>query len=276
MGNENRYEQLSASRKAYIYKWQQMLVAWASSITGAPKITGDKRSFRHVIVDYLRRNPDKKNNDDYIVREFLSAQVFVVRESFSKLMEGFDVDGDTDQGVRMPFDTCLFEFTVEGKRIICLRGHRYADDNTFNPDYAQDFIEIDGNWASLSHSGGYDDARMVTLPETSHIREFLDSEIRALCIFLEAEVAQRKVVRAPLRINENRRRLGKSTVADYFVIDLSKRARVVNPIVSASCREVRRHLRRGHWRHFQNHRTWIKWCVVRSDRAEFVEHHYAA
>lgn len=34
------------------------------------------------------------------------------------------------------------------------------------------------------------------------------------------------------------------------------------------------HFRRGHWRHYQDHRTWIKWCLVGDPDLGFVDKHY--
>lgn len=39
-------------------------------------------------------------------------------------------------------------------------------------------------------------------------------------------------------------------------------------------RHVRMHFRRGHWRHYQEHRTWIKWMLVGDPDLGIIEKHY--
>lgn len=41
-----------------------------------------------------------------------------------------------------------------------------------------------------------------------------------------------------------------------------------------SSRRRRLHFRRGHWRHFETHKTWIKWMLVGDPDLGFVEKEY--
>jgi hypothetical protein len=39
-------------------------------------------------------------------------------------------------------------------------------------------------------------------------------------------------------------------------------------------RKKRLHFRRGHWRHYETHKTWIKWMLVGDPDLGFIEKQY--
>jgi hypothetical protein len=104
------------------------------------------------------------------------------------------------------------------------------------------------------------------------------TNIKAACISLEAKVAEIEVVRAPHKLNAARERRGKLPISDYHIINLARRQQV-EPLplehkLEAHPRSPRLHFRRGHWRHFVNHKTWINWTLVGDPDLGFIDKHY--
>lgn len=110
------------------------------------------------------------------------------------------------------------------------------------------------------------------------VLSFLRSQITASVILLDADVLTHEVTRAPISAQrEWKKRGGKTPIRDYHILDLRKRhARILNPTNGESGRRVRLHFRRGHWRHFETHKTWVKWCLVGDESLGFVHKDYAA
>jgi hypothetical protein len=101
-------------------------------------------------------------------------------------------------------------------------------------------------------------------------------QIRAICIALDAQVATAEVIRAPVNLNEKRAKAGKSPLSDYRVVDLARRHRIANPAAGTAGTGTRKrlHFRRGHWRHYETTKTWVKWCLVGNPDLGFINKHY--
>jgi hypothetical protein len=85
------------------------------------------------------------------------------------------------------------------------------------------------------------------------------------------------VIRAPHKLNAARERRGDVPMLDYTTINLARRRERPEPLSEngdESRQSVRLHFRRGHWRHFETHKTWIKWTLVGNPDLGFVEKHY--
>lgn len=114
-------------------------------------------------------------------------------------------------------------------------------------------------------------------PETplDDFEKYLWDQVRAICISLDAEIAVTTVERAPLALNEKRQKAGKPPLSDFHVVDLSKRHRVANSADGAGEGSKKRlHFRRGHWRHFETSKTWVKWCLVGNPDLGFISKSY--
>lgn len=184
---------------------------------------------------------------------------FVVKHDWARAFE--DASGLED-GIHLPYDICAFEFRIRGKSIIAVAGE--------HPDGGVKFASFIHAMGDYWYSIGTDDKK-----EEPIIR-FIWNQIRAISIALDAEVATHEVVRASTALNEKRRRAGKTLLADFHVIDLSRRHRIANPVAGGdSGRKVRLHFRRGHWRHYDDHKTWIKWMLVGNPDLGFIRKHYA-
>jgi hypothetical protein len=91
---------------------------------------------------------------------------------------------------------------------------------------------------------------------------------------LDAEVAVHSVVRAPHALNVKRKNEGKIPIFDHHIVKLSDRHRASAKRFGDTHKSPRLHFRRGHWRHFQTHKTWIKWMLVGDPELGFVDKEY--
>lgn len=200
--------------------------------------------------------------------------VFIIEHDWAKAFAGAkDIDGGEWP---LPYDRCVFEFQISGKRIIVLS--MLIDGKGIHSAIA---MHIGGAYWSISSFGD------MTFPPSEGgdrdklypINLLLHQNVRALCIALDAEVAVTSVTRAPHRLNSIRERAGKPLLSDFHTVNLAKRSRV-EALPSDGEHEprwkVRLHFRRGHWRHFQNHKTWIKWMLVGDPDLGFIDKHYRA
>jgi hypothetical protein len=59
------------------------------------------------------------------------------------------------------------------------------------------------------------------------------------------------------------------------MIDLAKRHRVAHVGGASSGRHKKRlHFCRGHWRHYEKSKTWIRWCLKGDPDLGFVDAEY--
>jgi len=162
--------------------------------------------------------------------------------------------------IKLPYEICAFEFRIGGKTIIAL-AHEDA-----GPHFTM-FVEAGDFWYSFDALAEADESKLV---------DFIWSQIRAICIALDAEVATHTVVRASAKLNEKRVRSGKIPLLDYSIVDLSRRHRVTNPAgATGGGGRKRLHFRRGHWRHYETTKTWIRWCLVGDPDLGFISKHYS-
>jgi hypothetical protein len=165
------------------------------------------------------------------------------------------------EGFLAPYDWCAFEFRISGKNVIAL----ITSEPTYNALFA--FVESGELWFDTVLTDGEDSGDALT--------RLLNEQIRAICIALDADVATHSVVRAPIALNEKRIRAGKVPLRDYHVVDLARRHRIANPVHGDGGTKKRLHFRRGHWRHFESSKTWIKWCLVGDPDLGFISKHYS-
>lgn len=182
---------------------------------------------------------------------------FVVKHDWARAFEGAD---GIENSVRLPYEHCVFEFRLGGKTIIVLA----VDDPNLQFRFGT-VVEWGDFWVAI---------RGPADPRQSRITEFLRSQISAICIALDAEVATHTVERAPFKLNEKREKAGKPRIADFHVVDLARRHRVANPTAERTGRRVKLHFRRGHWRHYEANKTWIKWCLVGDPDLGFIQKQY--
>lgn len=186
-------------------------------------------------------------------------KTFVVQHDWARAFEGAE---DFDGGdIKLPFDTCCFEFRMSGRTVVVFYSSLLADNLTTSV-----VIETGPTWFSPPFASTKNEKWF----------QFLHAQVKAICVALEAEVAVTHVERAPSALNKKRERQGKAPLADYHVVDLNRRRRIENPTARGepTGRHVRLHFRRGHWRHYETHKTWIKWMLVGDPDLGFIQKHY--
>ena len=179
-------------------------------------------------------------------------QVFVIEHNWADAFSKADIiEGE----VRFPYKISCFEMRVNGRHIL------YIVDETSNY-----LAMLCGSlWIYFISS------QRATLT----VAKAIETQVRAVCISLDAEVAKAEIVRAPHKLNHAREKAGKLPLYDYHVVSLVRRVRAEPMTLSDEpVNRKRLHWRRGHWRHFANHKTWIRWQLVGNSDIGFVDKHY--
>jgi hypothetical protein len=108
------------------------------------------------------------------------------------------------------------------------------------------------------------------------LADMLLQQVRASCVGMDAKVIETEVVRAPEKLNKAWVKRGRAPLVDYHTLDLTRRRRSAStlPTESGTHATPRCHFRRGHWRHYANFKTWIRWTLVGDPDLGFVDKHY--
>lgn len=178
--------------------------------------------------------------------------VFVVENDWRSIL-GDDVsEGD----FQLPFEKCAFEYRYSGLSFIV-----FCEQTEGGPVKGSVFCETKNDgWLWLG-------------PITDTMWE---QNVRAICVALESEVAEREVVRAPHALNAKRAKTGKSKMLDFHVVRLCKRFRAKPGEPVGHGTKKRLHFCRGHWRHYETSKTWIRWCLKGNPELGFVVKEYRA
>ena len=188
------------------------------------------------------------------------ASVYLIEHDWAAAFEGAQ---DFTSGETLPPDEfCAFEMSISGKHVIA-----FALDSTW--PILQYVVLASRGWVIFNPSDHFN------INDKLFMRA--SAQVRAVTIALDAEVATTDVVRAPHKLNRARESRGKLPIFDYHVVSLSRRARApALPADHSAEPGARRrfHFRRGHWRHYSDHKTWIKWQLVGDPDLGFVDKHY--
>lgn len=214
---------------------------------------------------YLSGNVnDKAPAHEFEKEVFRFAEVLMIEHDWAGAFQGADV---LNSPVKLPYDVSAFEFRVSGRTVIAL-ATQFETDIVFSPA-----IECGEFWVLA----GFVQPASDPLKDTdgwNKLFSLLGSQIRAACIALDAEIATSNVVREPYSSAHGRN--SHQPLKPYHVISLVHRIARALPVASGveTGRRVRLHFRRGHWRHFEQHKTWIKWMLVGDPDLGFVDKHY--
>lgn len=211
---------------------------------------------------------------------FGDASIFVIEHDWAQAFTG--ATDFSDGEFQLPDEICAFEFRISGKHVIAVT---FESDGTL---WMQPIIQLSGGWLIPIYTYHWENGKWW--PNIPHAREakaendwliklvpLIGAEIRAVAIALDADVAKTDLIRQPHRLNHAREKRGKLPLYDYHVVSLARRARAEplprDPDAEPGTRK-RLHFVRGHWRHYQNSKTWIKWHLRGDPDLGFIDKHY--
>lgn len=227
-----------------------------------------------IFTAYSQANSVIHGTKEYETELFDVAQFFVVDHDWAAAFKNAADYADGSE-FKLPAEVCAFEFKVSGRSVAMIVAE--ADGTHFY----EMMMRGKENWLSFgcacrldeSHSEKFHDG---TPDPFAKISNFLRPQVKAICVALEAEVAESQVVRAPHKLNRAREKAGRALLSDYHVVSLSRRTRGAPMLpTSGEVKGVRRlHFRRGHWRHFESFKTWVRWTLVGNPDLGFVDKEY--
>ncbi len=237
------------------------LLDWSGETT-APVLQKNDCSRLHKLQEanwegrFVLTGEEKGHTAEECAILFDVQQTFVVQHDWAAAFEGAkDFDGD----IKLPFDHCCFELRISGRTVLVIAAQSSGE------MVASLITECNKFWVLA-------DWREV---RESALGEFAWRQVRAISIALDAEVATHSIVRAPADLNRKRVASGRPKLLDYHIVDLSSRHRATIANTGGLGTQRRLHFRRGHWRHYESHKTWIKWMLVGNPELGFVDKHYA-
>lgn len=213
------------------------------------------------------------DSEDMMGRSWIShAHPFVVEHDWAAAFKGAT---DYDEGVfDLPFDVCAFEFRINERAVIVtptrpehalLEPQQLDDVKWDTPYFSPCYVDCGGGWWWAAGQ----------MAAKNPFLAYAWSQIRAICIALDAEIAGHDIQRAPVALNEKRTRKGEPPLYDYHVVKLrGRQVRQQLPSAGGTHRSPRLHFRRGHWRHYESHKTWIRWMLVGDPELGFVDKAY--
>lgn len=262
--------------------WKQDIEETGRRLALPFKLERPQGSSLHHLAEYLKScEPVDGVSRDGLVEEIEQGrwQSFVIEHDWAAAFAGAS---DFDQGgFQLPYDFTCFEFRVNGMRVIMLCGQGDGDDIHGNL-----VVGVNGRWYLNADQFELRNGKIISVKLNENIEAWagkaeaflnkLAEQIRAICIMLDAQVAERELVRASERLNEIRAKKGKTPLRSYHVVSLARkhRARPMEDHVVTPGAKRRLHFRRGHWRHFTDHKTWINWMLVGDPDLGFVDKHY--
>lgn len=193
-------------------------------------------------------------------------EIFVVQHDWAAAFQNA-TDYATGEW-RLQAEGFAFEFQFVGFRAVA-----FAHSDNGIPEWMHVFVRCKNNsWVEM----GTIDAAEMAKGGNDKLSQIMLSNIRAMCIALDAEVIEREVIRASHLSNQKRTKAGRASLRDFHIVSLARRSRAASLEHSAGDlkRKVRLHFRRGHWRHFQSHKTWIKWMLVGNPDLGFINKEY--
>lgn len=232
------------------------------SVTPQPILQKNDCSRLHKMVRWLKRA--KKMYDGQLIKgdpsdfDWKAVQPFVVQHDWAAAFKnaGEYAGGDFN----LPFGQCAFELRISGKSVTVMA----QQNEGCEPAYRY-YAECGEAWIS-------DEKDAHTFPPFMLALDV----VKAICVALDAEVATHQVVRASEKANRRREREGKVPFFSYHVVTLAHRSRVANPLGAGggTATKKRLHFRRGHWRHYSDFKTWVRWTLVGNPDLGFIDKEY--
>lgn len=195
-------------------------------------------------------------------KEFIDgASVYLIQHSWA---DAFRSARDYIGGeIRLPDDACAFEFRINDRHVIA-----FATD-VEGALHTQMAVQVKKGWVLFPRA-------LESDPKFGRVAGLIADQVRAVAVALDAEIATVEATRVPLR-PAGRRRPTDLPAVSYHVVNLARRGTRVEPLArndAEPLRHIRLHFRRGHWRHFESFKTWIRWCLVGDPSTGFVDKEY--
>lgn len=259
------------------------IVAWAATQPKLRRADGSKlRELRAAVrggrSEALTADKNAHTAGEFEKEVFVAAEPMVVTHDWAAAFAGSNLD---DPAIKLPYDVCAFEFQFGERRVIAIATE--ANESIVFGAFVE---QGNGHW--LVFDVAFDAVRMNDKPVALHGRlqgsdggaglevvfAQISKQIVAVCIALDAEVAVSEAVREPYQ-----KAHGKNFHAPartYNVVSLVRRTRAAPLEGDREGTGARRklHFRRGHWRHYPDHRTWLKWMLVGDPDLGWVEKEY--
>jgi hypothetical protein len=212
----------------------------------------------------------------------VEAHVLLVNHNWGALLSNATISGPSGgqeaPTYRLPYPITVFEFFFTGgvhavcvamqnrEDISCSTHFRMPSKVWFK---AETEVVYDHHGV-LQNSGQLEGSPLVKA------YDLITQNIFAITVMLEAEVAVATSVREAYKRNRERPIRKELPGMSHHIVVLAKRARTQrSDYPGEDRRSPRLHFRRGHWRHFSSHRTWIKWQLVGNPDLGFIEKEYS-
>lgn len=179
--------------------------------------------------------------------------VFLLNKKLPNISDHDQFSGQCD--ILLPFPMMIFEVGINSHRLMVI-AHQ---ENGCRPNY---------NYLLFSKN-----EFVVPMAVYFEKNKTIQKQIEAVCILLDSGVAEKTVTRAPVPLNKKREKTGKQKIQDFFCINIANRSRY-SMTQGRRDKGVRLHFRRGHWRHYETHKTWIKWTLVGDEELGFIDKGY--
>lgn len=243
-------------------KAERSLCAQAAEWASSQKFEMDmaEATRAHQLRESFKKNGFLDDSGDFVARGRTLTEplgTFLIQHDWASAIGSQALEVGND--FRIPYDVSAFEMKINGRPFIAIACQRED-----YPIVTLPFVSVGGVWISF---GGGNISRYPVLQRAW-------DQVRACCVALDAEVATHSIVRAPQKLNMKRERYGKPKVMDSHIIDLAKRHRSEKIEGTGTGNRKRLHFRRGHWRHFESHKTWINWMLVGNPELGFIDHEY--
>jgi hypothetical protein len=185
---------------------------------------------------------------------------------------------------RMPYDHQVFEFKISGANVMAFvnggspasaalvvrpPGGRWVVDQI-------NYIFEPHGYRVLTGQSLIDAGRPEVNKRLNDLVALVYAQVRAVLVMLEAKVATTEPTRAPYKSNQPPSECGPLPAISHYVVKVRRpdRPAVLPAKWHQQGRRRRLHFRRGHWRHFVAHRTWIEWTLVGDPDLGFVDKEY--
>lgn len=192
------------------------------------------------------------------------AHAFLVQHDWAAAFSGA-TDFATGE-FRYPAPFCAFEYRIGKRRCIALTSEDSANIGLIwqmDMGWIVGGLQIEEGWLGETDTG------------QRQVKMVLD-QIRAISIALDADAARADIVRAPHKLNRARERAGKLPIRDHHIVSLKRSPRPLQLPATGHHASPRLHFRRGHWRHYELHKTWIRWTLVGNPDLGFIDKEYRA